>query len=305
MHPPVISGAPSPPQPDHLAWLLGPELSALVASLGSPVRAVQPIGRLVSPVSARSAFRVSLRDGRELKARRLESVRRCEALARIWPLLADLPFSRALAHEGAALIEPWIPGAPLTPAQTTPARLAEAGDMLGRLHRAVLPSGLAMGYTPLPERAMGQLERHLGTLTQAGLLSGAQTSALVDAAAAHRPRQLDRGLIHHDFCAENLIVTARGTLLAIDNEDLRIGAPDADLARCFLRWPMSGRERHAFLAGYHRHRCSKRYLGHAPFWSIWAVAGAAAFRASHALPLGDLPAQLRRQAVAPKLEVRK
>ncbi|WP_295887788.1 aminoglycoside phosphotransferase family protein [uncultured Thiohalocapsa sp.] len=299
MHPPTTSSVPGPPRPDHWARLLGPELTVLVASLGSPVRAVAPIGRLVSPASARAAFRIALRDGRELKGRRLESVQRCEALTRIWPLLGDLSFSRGLAHRGAALLEPWIPGEPLTPAQTTSARLAEAGDMLGRLHCLALPARLATGHTPLPERAMRQLERHLGTLASLGLLSRAQTRALLERAAEQWPQRLERGLIHHDFCAENLIVTGQDALWAIDNEDMRVGALDADLARCFLRWQMSIGDREAFLDGYRRHRSDKPYQAHARFWSIWTLAGAAEFRASRRLPANELLAQLRRQPAGP------
>ena len=279
--------------PTHWPALLGPQLWALIATLGSPPRTLQPIGRLASAVSARAAFRVGLADGRVLKARRLESAERAEMLVAIWPLITDLPFSRGLAQQGAAVLETWIEGDPVTAERVTSARLEEAGDLLGRLHRRVLPTSLA-GRLPLPARLLRKVERHLGILASRGLLSGQQTALLLDEARRHLPQRLESGLIHHDFCAENLILTDQGRLWAIDNEDMRVGALDADLARSFLRWPMSACARDAFLRGYGRHRSAARYQAHAPFWSIWALAGAAEFRATRGLPTEPLVARLRR-----------
>lgn len=289
----LTTSGPSTSGPRSWSALLGPELWSLIETLGSPPRTVQPIGRLASVVSARAAFRVVLADGRVLKARRLESAARAETLVEIWPLIIDLPFSRGLARNGAAVLETWIEGDPLTPEHATSERLEEAGDLLGQLHRRVLPTSLA-GRSPLPARLLSKLERRLGVLASRGLLSGPQTAILLDEARRHLPRRLESGLIHHDFCAENLILTGQGRLYAIDNEDMRVGALDADLARCFLRWSMSTRARDAFLRGYGRHRRAERYQAHAAFWSIWALVGAAEFRAARELPTEDLVARLRR-----------
>jgi Ser/Thr protein kinase RdoA (MazF antagonist) len=249
---------------------------------------------LVSVASTRAAFRVSLADGRQLKARRVESTQRCESLARIWPLLKGLPFAAGLARQNACLLEPWIVGHELSPDRATPAQLEEAGDMLGRLHRLAVPASLTPGRRAAPARLLRTVEQRLGTLADLGLLTPARAATLFEEAHRHSPPQLETGLIHHDFCAENLIVTDPGALWAIDNEDMRVGALDADLARCFLRWPMSIGDREAFLAGYRRHRPDERYQAHARFWSIWALAGAAEFRASRRLPADQLLTQLRR-----------
>jgi len=271
------------------AWqaLVGPDLTALVEAQGSPPLEVQPNGRLVSTTSARAAFRVRLADGRLLKARRVESAQRAATLAAIWPLIASLRFSPGLACAGNALLEAWLPGAPLDATTMTRARLEEAGDLLGRLHRLVLPT--AADFAPkvpqTPARLLRRVERHLLTLVDLGLLSRAQGRGLLDKATRSLPPRLDAGLIHHDFCAENLIVSPDGNLWAIDNEDMRFGPLDADLARCFLRWPMSPADQDAFWTGYCRYRSGEPYAAHWPFWSIWALAGAAEFRAARGLPV--------------------
>ena len=284
------------------AWqtLVGPDLTALIEAQGSPPLEVRPIGRLVSAVSARAAFRVRLADGRVLKARRVESAQHAATLAAIWPLIEGLRFSPGVACAGNALLEAWLPGSPLDATTTTHARLEEAGDLLGRLHRLALPR--APGFAPqaaqTPARLLRRVERHLLTLVDLGLVSRSQCRGLLDAATRSLPPRLDAGLMHHDFCAENLIVSPAGHLWAIDNEDMRFGPLDADLARCFLRWPMSPADQEAFWTGYCRHRSGEPYATHRPFWSIWALAGAAEFRAARGLPVDDWIGQLQDQVGA-------
>jgi Ser/Thr protein kinase RdoA (MazF antagonist) len=223
-----------------------------VDELATPVRAVEPIGRLVSPLSARAAFKLRLADGSLLKARRLESEQRCATLADLAPLLEGLPFNRALAFRGAALLEQWIPGRPFADADATPQRLAEAGALLGRLHRLQLPATPRPATKATPARLLRKVEAQLHQLSELALLSADDVSTLLVEAGRCLPETLETGLVHHDFCAENLIISADGDLCVVDNEDLRVGPLDADLARTFLRWPMNSTQRAAFLSGYRR-----------------------------------------------------
>jgi len=280
---------------DAAAWraLLGAELTALVDQLATPICALEPIGRLVSPLSVRAAFKLSLADGSLLKARRLESERRCASLAELSPLLAGLPFNRALAFRGTALLEQWMPGRPFADADARPRRLREAGALLGRLHRLQLPATPRPATNATRARLLRKVEAQLHQLCELALLSANQVSELLSEAAPNLPETLEIGLMHHDFCAENLIVRTDGGLWVVDNEDLRVGPLDGDLARAFLRWPMSSTQRAAFLSGYRRHRSDAAYWAHARFWSIWALAGATLFRANRELPSADLLLRLR------------
>ena len=81
-------------------------------------------------------------------------------------------------------------------------------------------------------------------------------------------------------------------LYAIDNEDMRVGALDADLARTLLRWPMAHHEWDLFVTGYHRHRSFETFEAHERFWSIWALVGAVEFRAKRGLPCKEMVSQL-------------
>ena len=79
---------------------------------------------------------------------------------------------------------------------------------------------------------------------------------------------------------------------------MSIAPCDYDLARTWYRWPMTGEQRDAYLAGYRDHRDASAFLVHAPFWHIAALANGALFRhrrrsGAPALPLAALRALLR------------
>ena len=193
-------------RPEHKdeSWsqLLGTDLARLIDDMGSEIGSVEAIGRLVSPVSARAAFKVCLIDGRILKARRVESARRCEVLATIWPLIQDLPFSRGLAHRRASLLEQWLPGRDFSSSQVTRERLIEAGDLLGRLHRLSLAAQLAPKLAATTRRAreseslLRPVEERLGALAALGIFSDKEAQGLLQRARRHCPEQLEIGLIH-------------------------------------------------------------------------------------------------------------
>ena len=190
-----------------------------------------------------------------------------------------------------------MPGPSLTDERSTTERLREAGEILGRLHRTQIPSELAGQKLPNSERLLRAVERRLSSLNELGLLSSYEVSRLKHSAGQQLPYTLEDGLIHHDFCAENLIITVGNQLYAIDNEDMRIGVLDADLARTFHRWPMTSQQRQAFCEGYQRHREVVSYEGHSLFWLIWVLSGAIEFRAMRHLPCADLVVRMKQMFI--------
>jgi aminoglycoside phosphotransferase (APT) family kinase protein len=110
------------------------------------------------------------------------------------------------------------------------------------------------------------------------------------------------GLVHKDFCRENMVVSPDGVVRVVDNETLAVDCPDYDLTRTWYRWPMDPAQAVAYLAGYRRHRSTETLARHFPFWAVAVLSESALFRLrrglSAALPLGRLRELLDRHAVS-------
>ena len=90
----------------------------------------------------------------------------------------------------------------------------------------------------------------MATLVAAQRLTRPEADAVADAIVRNTPERPIHGIVHGDFAPENLVIDAAGALHAIDNEVVRIGILDLDLARTWSRWPMAGPTWVAFLAAY-------------------------------------------------------
>lgn len=261
----------------------GDDLGHLVADLGSPVVASEWITPRSSAASRRASWKLTLEDGRVLKGRRLESVQRAATLDRLSGLTSVLPFAAVVARRGEAILEEWVPGAPLDGAATTPELAEAAGSMLGRVARAG-----ADGPT-IGERARGDaslllaLEGCVEELRACGVLGADVCGELLRRARANAPDVVETGLVHLDFKPENLIPTPDG-LRAIDNELVDVGPLDMDLARTWYLWPMSAASQIRFLRGYERLRSPRSFLLHEVFWAIHTLAAAAATLHRNRLP---------------------
>jgi Ser/Thr protein kinase RdoA (MazF antagonist) len=252
---------------------------------------------LISPPDVRKLgrcmYRVDLADGGTIKVRRLESA---DAAHRLLALRAEVEtaFAPAIATHGAVLLEAWIAGAPLADRDAA-AHAAEAGALLGRLHArpaADPPATVATG--PWRERATTEL----ATLAAAGKLAPATVATLVAALSRADPERASTTIVHQDFCAENMLIDARGRLRVIDNEWFTIGPPGLDLGRTFTRWPMAEETWRRFHAAY----CSAMPAdpGALTFWTITTAATSACIRLQKSAERLQIPlALLRRVAAAP------
>lgn len=97
-------------------------------------------------------------------------------------------------------------------------------------------------------------------------------------AVTHAPRNVAVGIVHGDFCAENMIVRASGNVSVVDSENLSIAPHDYDLGRTWYRWPMTQVQCEAYYDGYHQYRSSADFVTHLPYWAIGVLARSAAFR---------------------------
>ena len=247
------------------------EVRTLLRAAGMQAEAVLEITRLTSPLQKKRNFRVDTTDGRRVKARLFPTTERRQRVAALMPLLAGLPFARILAHGGRVTLEEWIEGNALDPLAVTVALARQAGDILGSLHTRGGYDDTYCAGMPDTRALLERLDRHLEVVQLHGAASAKQCRQLAMLARDHCPDSLDSGLIHADFCLDNMVLTASGELFLVDNEDLRVGVLDYDLARCWSRWPMTPGQRRAFLEGYEHYRSASAFTAHKGFWGVIAL----------------------------------
>lgn len=247
------------------------DLDELVAGLDGEIASAQELTQLTSERQRRASFKLTFTDGRLYKARLHASTESGSLVARLSPLLRDLPFAQVIAVKGRTTIEEWIEGVPLQTPEVTDEQAYRAGSLLGSLHTlTAIPAGL-VADPPDVDWHLRQMETHLAAISGHLADESQLCKSLVELARRHRPDTLEAGLIHVDFSADNIVVTGQGDLVVIDNEHLQVGALEYDLARCWSRWPMSASRRQAFRKGYHQHRSLGQFMANQQFWAIGAL----------------------------------
>lgn len=229
--------------------------------------------------SAKRAFRLRLTDGRIVKARLLLDGRSAE---RIVALLgaggAGRRCARVLHGRGRCLVEEWVDGESLTPERATSEVLLECGRALADIHRTPVPeAGVDPLEVPLgPDRFRGDI----AALLAAGRLNAAEAERLLRIAASAAPDDDRRGMVHLDYCRDNIVLHRDRGPVCIDNETIRTGPLCLDLARSITRWPLEGESRRLFLAGYVAGGGPADPEGLA-FWTLAAAAWSARLRLEH------------------------
>jgi hypothetical protein len=277
---------------------LGPDLLALVRARGVAVTKLAPITTLPSPVRTRAAFAVELADGTRLKARRLKSTQRAQMVVRLRERIGT-GFAPILARRGDAMLLAWVEGRCLASLATLPAPvLRRCGQMLGALH-TLRCEPLAGGTPTRPEEHFEKLVRNAQLLLEARLLAEDLAGRALAAAEAKRPQHATLGIIHKDFCAENLVLDRRGALVCIDDASLSTGPHDLDLARSWYRWPLGEAELAHFAAGYEEQRSLAAFREHFLFWATCVLIGSAATRLRSLAPGAQVPLERLRRLHAP------
>jgi Phosphotransferase enzyme family len=279
---------------------LGADLWSLVVRLDAPLVAAWILTRLPSPLMTHASFRLRLANGRTVKGRRVETPEQARRIAELLPRLGRRHFPRVLAIHGHALLEEWIPGTVLTRVTASALEYERCGRILGSIHMTRLPDGRGAA-PPSAVRRLAVAERQLAELVRVGALSEASFRSALGQLRANVPDAVAVGIIHRDFCAENMVLTPARDLYVVDNETIRIDCPELDLARTWYRWPMTPTQRAAFLAGYRHRRDPASFLRHFPFWSITALVDTALFRTQAQTPAPTLPVR-RLHALLRQLE---
>ncbi len=218
--------------------------------------------------SLKAAYKISFVDCSSAKARLHGTDAWAAEVGSIQGLIGPHPsFAATLMRSGRAVLEEWVPGVTLHEQLPTPETLRECGRLLANLHRVP-----AAGHTPedtAVESTLSRMREQLAMLQASGNLSASEEESLLAIADATSPAAARIGIIHFDFCGKNLVLHAERGPVCIDNETLRIGPFDLDLARTFYRWQLSPEDREAFLAGY-SDAGGPAKTTHLPFWSLVA-----------------------------------
>src|SRR5574337_454914 len=250
------------------------DIAVALNHAGVHIKAFRRISTIRHPYAKRSVFRIELESGRTIKARRVED----EATARrLFETCQELPdaFAPAFARYGAVVLEHWIHGRDMGSTPTSDAHLVEAGSLLACLHAAQTVAGNRVHEMQSTATWRDETDRKLREIIVAGGLN--ERHALLIRGALDRldPQQAVFGLVHADFCGENMVIDRAGRLRIVDNEWVRIDALGYDLARTWYRWALPCRAWERFRSAYATGVSFIEPLETLGFWSIVVLAQSA------------------------------
>jgi hypothetical protein len=256
---------------------LDQDIAAVLEAEGLRAVHVEQVSTIRAAALRRSTYRIDLETGETIKARRLEDAGTAQ---RLFAARRDLPdaFVPAIVCRGPVLLEEWIEGRLLGPAQPDDARLHEAGLLLARVHAATVVDGQPVRRRERSAAWRDEAERGLEFVVAAGELEEPAARSLRGQLARHDPGFATVGLTHVDFCGENMLIDRAGRLRVFDNDRVGVGPLGFDVARSWYRWA---------LAAPAWARVERAYAGAAPstealdalgFWAPVAVVKSAVFR---------------------------
>jgi thiamine kinase-like enzyme len=107
-------------------------------------------------------------------------------------------------------------------------------------------------------------------------LRDAETDGIGAALARLDPERALVGLVHTDFCGENMVIDRDGRLHVIDNERMSLGALGLDVARSWYRWMLPPAAWESFRVNYRARMPHDDALRHFAFWALVATLKSAA-----------------------------
>ena len=274
-------------KPERLESLVGPDLWSLACSVSEEPVEVLALTALPSEELGRASFRFTYPDGSVRKGRRMLSAESARRACALRSLIDPRHMPALLGAQGAALLAEWSEGS--APNPRDPGVLRVAGALLGSVHATPVPREMAREYGFPIDGWPRRLERHLLTLVELGALARDAAARALEIAQSTAPSDPPRGLVHCDFCPENLVVDRVGALQMIDNENLTVDALAFDLARTCYRWPLDAGYAQFFWAGYRTMCDPVSFFDHGDHWMIQALSEAAAFRVAGRTPHVDVP----------------
>lgn len=214
----------------------------------------------------RAAYHVELCDGRAVKARMLRDKAAAERVLRLHRALGDVSLSPVLASAGRLLVEGWVDGEPLA---DDVGSVRDAATLLARIHCVEHPAWSGTRSRRATRLLLETGRARVWRLARQGIVGARRRAHLLSILERTDPGEAVTGIIHGDFCAENLVRASSGRLVAIDNEELSGGFLDYDLGLTWYRWPLPEDRFAVFLEAY-AHEAA-RTPGDLSFWKVVAV----------------------------------
>lgn len=223
----------------------------------------------------KQTFRVQLADGSTVKARALVGPEHAtEWLALRRHVGEKRWLASIIAASGQWVIEEWVHGTPFGDAPPESADIEESAAVLAELH--ALPIAASGSCRDAVGHALARIDTLLATLIDGGAIDSREARLLSARACTSAPALVHAGILHYDFCPENLVRHAGRGIVSIDHEWLQAGAVEMDLARVLARWPLAPDEQRRFLRAYHA--AGGRGTGDLDFWKLYVAVLAAEFR---------------------------
>jgi hypothetical protein len=257
---------------------LGPDLSALIETVGVPVVEIAQVTTIRGNDGQRGTFRLTLAGGRVLKARRLRTAEDVERVTRLTALLEPEFFPPVLAHRGCGMLTDWVAGTSLRAGDWTGGHLRTCGRLQAAMHRLSVSSELASLRRSPVNSGRQRLEAALGEVVGHGALDLHDAREVVELADADAPVRRHSAICHRDLCGDNIVVTRAGQVCVIDNETIAVDSPEYDLARTWYRWPMTTSEQRAFAEGYGSHAHLTHFADNFLHWALIVLVESAAYR---------------------------
>lgn len=226
-----------------------PRVAALLGALGIvPVRVV---GLAPTDPWRRSprSYLVEGQGGGTFKVRLGRSADRPDRVAVLARVLGDERVPPPLAVDRGVTVWAWVQGRTLDRSPSG-RDVARAGELLAWLHSwRAAQEGPQRSTAALVARAARQLEELAG----AGVVTPGMRAGL-GSLLSLLPPSAAWGVVHGDFCGENLVVAHDGAVVSIDHERMRSGYLDYDVARTWSRWLLPEPLERRFLDAYERVR---------------------------------------------------
>lgn len=212
----------------------------------------------------RRTHRVTTNANCVVKVRCLSEEWRVERLCRMRASTDGVRLSPMLARSGRVMVEDWIHGKPLDDFPEDDDVLRKAASLLAQLHSCRVDDS-----SPGSGISSEVVQQRMDWLRQGGILEQSLLRALELVFENPSAWRGPRGLVHGDFCGENLVQDVNGEVWSVDNENLDLDFLDYDLGLSWYRWPLSPEQWGRFLNYYER--SSQRTVSDLDFWKAVAV----------------------------------
>ena len=251
------------------------EILTALEKAGIHLRSFVQISNFRLTETGRVTYRIDHEHG-TVKARLLEDEQTAGDLFAFRRELGDA-FAPVIFRHGRVLIEDWIEGDAL-PVVPEPSHLATAGALLGEMHARSAIAYCALHEVRTTADHRFAAEKALRIAAAGGALEEAIAARLEQALQRLDPHQTTYGMVHLDFCGENMVIDRAGRLRIVDNERICLDSLGYDLGRTWYRWALPARGWDYFRIAYASRAPFPNPLDSLHFWKIVAAARSAELR---------------------------